>query len=764
MVNGGSGQGGAAGVGTVNIASLPGVVPPTTAFTSVDALCFGDANGQATVTVSGGTAPFTFTWPVGVSSTSTATTTTATGLAAGTYDVTVQDNGGCDVLQTVTVTEPTLLTGQIFGTIDADCYGAGTGEASVTGLGGTGGYSYLWNDPGTQVTATATNLPSGTWTVQITDGNNCTATASVTIADPAPFAATVSIDQHVSCNGADDGIATVNVVGTPSFTFLWNDPQSQTSATAGNLPAGTWQVIVASSLTCDTIVSVTITEPGVLVPIAVQTSQVSCSGGSDGVASVTQTGGTGPFLYQWDDVNLSTTNVVTGLPIGTYNVIVTDFNSCTANASVTITEPLPINIAFDITDATCFGMASAQVTANVSGGIAPYTYAWSPGGLTGQTANNITAGTYSVTVTDANSCIGTFNNIIVGQPTAVVINSTQITNITCNGANDGSIATTVSGGTAPYTYQWNDPTVQTSATATDLGPGNYGVVVLDANNCPATAAGLVIAEPDVLEVIVSSTTPITCEGGADGVADAAVTGGTLPYTYLWSDGQQTATATDLPQGSYVLAVTDANGCSGSATADIGAPVVPFIAGFTISPETGLQPLDITITNTSIGGTSYEWHLGDGTVITTNDLSDVIYMYADSGSFDVMLVAVDASTGCVDTVLVNGAVYITPTSRLNVPNVITPNGDGVNDMFPIDPTQNNFFPFEIRNIKDFRGRVFNRWGQLVYEWTMPLAGWEGRTLSGVPVEPATYYYVITAVGIDGDALTEYELKGSVLVVR
>jgi gliding motility-associated-like protein len=248
------------------------------------------------------------------------------------------------------------------------------------------------------------------------------------------------------------------------------------------------------------------------------------------------------------------------------------------------------------------------------------------------------------------------------------------------------------------------------------------------------------------------------------VAVASVTGGTLPYSYVWSDGQQTATASDLAQGSYVVAVTDANGCSGAATATIGTPVVPFEAGFTVSPETGLQPLDIVITNTSIGGTSFEWHLGDGTVITTNDLSAVNYMYADSGSFNVMLIASDATTGCVDTVIVNGAVYITPTSRLNVPNVITPNGDGVNDMFPIDPTQNSFFPFEIRNIKDFRGKIFNRWGQLVYEWTMPLGGWEGRTLSGVPVEQATYYYVITAVGIDGDAQTQYELKGSVMVVR
>lgn len=668
------------------------------------------------------------------------------------------------MLQTVTVTEPVLLSGQIFGTIDADCYGAGTGEASVTGIGGTGPYTYIWDDPNTQTGPTAFNLPSGTWTATVTDANNCTATASVTIADPAPFAATVTIDQNVSCNGANDGIATVNVVGTPNFTFQWNDPNNQTTATATGLPAGSWLVTVASSLTCDTVVTVTITEPGVLTPIAVQTSQVSCPGGNDGVASVTQTGGTAPFQYQWDDPALSVTAQASNLAIGTYNVIVTDANNCVANASVTITEPAPINIVVNVQNATCAGTPSAEISASVTGGTAPYTYAWSPGNLTGQTVSGIVAGTYSVTVTDVNGCTQSFNNIIVGQPTAVVINSSQVTNISCFGANDGSIGVNVSGGTSPYTYQWNDPTVQTSATATNLGPGNYGVVVLDANNCPATLAGLVVNEPAPLVVSVSSTTPITCAGGADGIAEASVTGGTLPYNYQWSDGQQSATATDLPQGTYTLAVVDANGCSGSATATIGAPVVELTAGFTISPETGLQPLDITVTNTTVGGTSYEWHFGDGTVITTTDLSAVNYMYSDSGTFNVMLVAFDANTGCVDTLLVEGAIYITPTSRLNVPNVITPNGDGVNDMFPIDPTQNNFFPFEIRNIKEFSGKVFNRWGQLVYEWTQPLAGWEGRTLSGVPVETGTYYYVIDAVGIDGDAQTRYQLKGDVMVIR
>ena len=766
QVPGGAGQGGAAGVGTVHIGDLAGFVPPVAATVVTDALCFGSADGQATITVTGGVAPIVFTWPVGVANSSAANISSGTGLAAGSYDVVIQDAGGCSLTETVVIDEPAILTGQIFGTIDADCFGAATGEATVTPLGGTAPYTVIWDDPNTQITETAVNLPSGTWTVEITDDNGCIGTASVDILDPAPFAATVTIDQNVSCNGANDGQATVNIVGNPSVTFLWNDPLAQTAATASNLPAGSWQVIVSSSSTCDTIVTVTITEPGELLPIAVQTSEVSCTGGNDGVASVTQTGGTAPFDYQWNDPTLSTNNQVGSLAIGTYNVIVSDDNGCTATASVEITEPAPINIAVDIQDASCFGTASAQIIANVTGGTGSYSYAWTPGNLTGQTVTGILAGTYSVTVTDANGCAETFNNILVGQPTLVQATVSQLSTISCFGANDGSIALNVVGGTPGYTFQWNDPTIQTTATASNLSPGNYGVVVLDANNCPATLSGLLISEPDVLAASVTQETPITCEGGADGVAQVSVTGGSLPYSYLWSDqaGQQSSTAIGLAQGTYTVAITDNNGCVTSASATIDAPIVPFTAGFSISPETGLQPLELTITNTSVGGTSYEWQFGDGTVITTEDLDDFTYMYADSGAFDILLIAFDGTTGCIDSVLIQNAVYIEPTSLINIPNVITPNADGFNDMFPIDPTQNNFFPFEIRNIKSFTGQVFNRWGQLVYEWTQPLGGWEGRTLSGVEVEPGTYYYVITAVGIDGDSETQYKLQGDVLVVR
>jgi gliding motility-associated-like protein len=175
-------------------------------------------------------------------------------------------------------------------------------------------------------------------------------------------------------------------------------------------------------------------------------------------------------------------------------------------------------------------------------------------------------------------------------------------------------------------------------------------------------------------------------------------------------------------------------------------------------------MNIAVTNLSEGGTAYEWIFGDGNTLTTFDTASFEFLYADSGTFSLTLVAYNDITGCTDTMILENGIYVEPTSFIRVPNVITPNGDGINDMFPIDPVQNNFFPFDIRNIYDFSGEIYNRWGQRVYKWNQPLAGWDGRTTSGLELNNGTYYFVITAKGVDGDSVTDYEFKGAVTLIK
>lgn len=761
LIGGGNGNGGQSNDGTFFTGDIGNIVAPTLSSTVDSVSCFGLSDGEATVTVAGGTAPFTYSWsPAGGSA------ATATGLEAGSYDVTVVDSNSCMVTTTVVIPEPDTLTTQVFGTIDADCYAASTGEASATGLGGTAPYSYVWDDPNSQITATATGLPAGTWNVTVTDFNGCTSSGSATLGQPQPFAASLTIDQDVSCNGQADGQATVFASGL-NLSYQWDDPASQTTATATGLPAGAWTCTVSSSQTCDTVITVVIDEPAVLTLLAVENQAVSCNGGSDGIALVTQLGGTGPFSYQWDDSNLQTTPSATGLSAGTYNVVVTDDNGCAETASVAITEPSSISISVNISGADCFGQASASIEAVVTGGTGPYTYDWTPGNLSGQIISNIAAGSYELTVTDDNGCTETFSNILVQQPTELTVNLTQQTDVSCFGAADGSAEVTAAGGTPIYAYQWDDPAGQNSALATGLEPGTYSVEVTDMNGCTTIVNGIVVEEPDELLVTVSSTVPITCDEGADGVAETLVTGGTLPYTYSWDDpdGQSGSTATGLTEGQFTVTVTDANGCTDQVTATIDPPINVLVADFSMSPDSGLQPLDVTFFNNSEGGTAYEWFFGDGNTTTTFDTASFQYTYVDSGSFTITLVAYNDVTGCSDTLVLENGIYIEPTSLLTIPNVITPNGDGLNDIFPIDPTDHEFFPWEIRNIINFHGEIYNRWGEKVFEWTQPLGGWDGRTTSGLELEGGTYYYVITAKGIDGEPpYTDYEFKGNITLIR
>lgn len=761
LIDGGNGFGGTAADGTYHLGDLGNITPPTLSASTDSVSCFGLADGQASVTVNGGTAPFTYLWNDPLAQ----NTSTATGLEAGVYEVTVVDSNQCTITQTVTVGQPDTLTISTFGPIEPDCFGASNGEISSQAFGGTEPYSYLWNDPAAQTTDVATGLDAGTYVVEVTDANGCQDTAIWTLGQPSPFNAAVSVTQGISCFGEADGQATVIASGS-GLTYIWDDPLSQTTATASNLVAGVYNVTVSSSQTCDTTLTVTITEPDSLVAIVVENQQVSCNGGVDGIALASQLGGTAPFSYQWDDPSLQTTDAATGLSAGTYNVVITDDNGCTATDSVVVTEAAAISISVVIDDASCNGSSDGQVNATATGGTPGFTYEWNPGAISGNPLTGVPSGTYSVIVTDANNCTEELQNIIVGEPDPIVLSLASQTNISCYGLADGSAEISALGGTPPYSYLWDDPSAQATAEASNLAPGTYSVAVEDVNGCNALWLNVEITQPDSLVASISATTPLTCDYTADGTMEVQAQGGTSPYSYLWSDsnGQTGSTAIDLAEGTYTVTVTDANGCTDTATDSILGPVDPVVADFNLTPDNGLQPLDVTVINLSSGATAYEWIFGDNNAQAAFDTSSFQYLYADSGSFDVTLIAYNDVTGCSDTLTVQGAMYVTPTSELLVPNVITPNGDGLNDIFPIDPTANDFFPFKIRNIYDFKGEVYNRWGEKVYEWTQPLGGWEGRTTSGLLLEAGTYYYVITAKGVDPEQDSSYELKGSITLIK
>jgi uncharacterized repeat protein (TIGR01451 family) len=569
----------------------------------VDPLCFGGNDGEASVSASGGTAPYTYLWSDGQ------TTQAATGLTAGTYTVTVTDANDCSVSESVTLTEPTeLLAEVVAGSID--CFGESDATATVTATGGTPPYTYLWDDPASQTTATAVGLSAGTYQVTVTDSQGCIVVESITIVEPAALELTIDSDD-VLCFGESTGSATANVSGgTPDYTYLWSD--GQTTQIATGLAAGTYEVTVTDANGCEITESITITQPEEIL-LSTATTNANCSDSDDGTATVTATGGTDPYSYLWSDGQ--TTQMATGLAAGDYSVTVTDTNGCEATATVTITQPDIIELTVSGVDPLCFGGNDGEASVSASGGTAPYTYLWSDGQTTA-TATGLTAGTYTVTVTDANDC-SVSESITLTEPTELLADVVA-GSIDCFGESDATATVTATGGTPPYTYLWDDPASQTTATATGLTAGTYQVTVTDSQGC-IVVESITIVEPAALELTIDSD-DVDCFGESTGTATADVSGGTAPYTYLWDDlaSQTTATATGLAAGTYTVIVTDANGCEITESITITQPEEILLSTATTNASCSDSD-DGTATVTATGGTepySYLWSDGQTTQMAT----------------------------------------------------------------------------------------------------------------------------------------------------
>lgn len=583
----------------------------------------GQCNGQVTLTPISGSAPFSYSWSPNVS-----TTNAATGLCAGVYNITVTDGTGCTEVVTSLVNDIPSASIAMTG-INPLCNDSCNGEAIATPTGGTPPFTYLWNDPSAQTDSIATGLCAGLYTVTLTDNNGCVAVNQVTLTQPAPIGLSLLIIDNGTCAGNCDGqITVIPSGGTIPFTYQWNDPLSQTTANADSLCAGTYFVQVTDANGCTDTVYGTVNNPAGLTASAT-TTDVTCNGACDGTATATPIGGTAPFTYLWDDPNAQTTPTATGLCAGSYTVTVTDANGCDFIVPVTIIEPDPIVITFSgIVNLQCDGICIGEATADVIGGVGPYTYSWNDAlAQTTATADSLCASVYTVTVTDANGCVETASVTISG-PNGLTSSITSSTNVLCFGDCNGSATVTASGGTPGYTYQWNDPSSQTTATATGLCAGTYSVVVTDANGCVSVST-VIITQPQLL-VATTTANDVTCFGFCNATASVFVTGGTPPYVYQWNDpnNQTTVTATGLCAGTYMVTVTGSNGCVATATETIFQPPSPVTIDTLVTNATcGQCNGEITVTpNGGVPPYTYLWGNGQ-TTATVNSLCPGVHPVA-----------------------------------------------------------------------------------------------------------------------------------------
>jgi hypothetical protein len=548
---------------SINVTQPPAL---TALYTVTRPTCFGAANGSIDVTVTGGTAPYTYIWSTG------ATTQDLTGtVAAGAYSVIILDSKGCTILANIFVTQPNLLVLSSTQS-NVSCNGGSDGKSTVNHTGGTAPFSYLWSNGAT--TKTATGLSAGTYIVTVTDRKGCTAVHSVTIIEPSVLSCSTTLINAVTCFGGNNGVASVTPVGgTPGYNYVWNTSPIKTNGTVTNLSAGTYTVIVTDRKGCTTSCTVLVTQPTAVTASASATA-TSCNGGTNGTASVIAGGGNAPYTYLWNTGASATTSSITGLTAGIYTVTVTDANGCTKTASTVVTQPSALTASATSTNVGCNGGATGTITTSATGGTGVLTYTLTPGALSNGSGafTSLVAGVYSVTVTDANGCTVSVNGIIITESSALVMGALSNTAVSCNGGNNGTAtAGVVSGGSLPYNYSWNSVPVQVTATATGLSAGTYVVTVTDANGCTVTG-NTTITEPIIaLTATVSNINNIPCNGGNTGSAQVTGNGGTAPYTYLWSNGQTTDIVTGLLAGTYGVMVIDANGCVASATVVITQP-------------------------------------------------------------------------------------------------------------------------------------------------------------------------------------------------
>ena len=577
---------------------------------------------------------------------------------AGTYTVDATSNVvGCNTAVPMSanaiVTTSPGVTVMTYSQTNVSCFGGSNGTATVVAGIGTPPYTYSWFPTG-GTSATTTGRAAGSYSCTITDAVGCTTFRGFTITQPPALSTVTSFQTNIACNGASTGAAGVNPSGgTSPYTYSWTNGAT-TNAISG-LIAGTYTVTVTDANSCTSNRSFTITQPSALTTTGSQIN-LACFGGANGSASVSASGGTSPYTFLWSTG--STSNNIFGLNANTYSVTVTDANSCTATRSFTLTQPTSYPAgATVVTNVSCFGGSNGAINLTPSGGTAPHTFNWG-GGIATEDRTGLAAGVYSVTITDANGCVRTVNNIFITQPALAVSGSTSQTNVACFGGSTGAINLTPAGGTAPYTFNWGGGI--TTEDRTGLAAGVYSVTITDANGCTAPYT-YIISQFSAITATTSQTN-VSCRTGSNGTATIVASGGAGSYTYSWSpSGGTGATATGLAAGTYTCTVTDANACSIFRVYTISQPsaIAATITQTNVSCNSGTNGAASIAVSGGTSGYTYNWTPGNP---SGNGTSSVTGLTAGNYTCTVT----DAN-GCAATRFFN---ITQPTTALNGTTVVT----------------------------------------------------------------------------------------------
>ncbi|MEX2590525.1 MAG: T9SS type B sorting domain-containing protein [Chitinophagales bacterium] len=703
---------------------------------TTDVDCYGNNTGSINITASGGTSGYTYQWD-----SASVSGNNPTGLYAGIYSYTITDANNCEVLGSDTLNQPDAPLTLTVSATDVNCNGANDGTLTIVVSGGTPSYSYQGN-PLPVDSVTLTNLPPGNYSGDVEDASGCIASVNETITEPGPQSLDLNGTDN-PCFGASLGSADANFVNaTGTVSYGWTGGLSGSSIS--NLSAGTYTVTATDQNNCALIDSIIISEP---TPdtLTVNVTDASCFG-EDGSATANPVGGNPPYTFTWSDGSSGQT---VDLPAGNYTVTaLEDATGCGEFGTFSIDEPDELIIAAQLTDIDCNGDDSGNISITASGGSGGgYSYDWTPNISNSNIASSLTAGDYTVNITDSDNCQRD-STFTINEPTPIGL-SASATDLLCFEDASGSIDAGVTGGNAPHDYVlWENGTnLQNSSDGnfSGLSASTYTIVVTDASAC-IDSATVQVNEPALLQS-QSSAQDISCFGFGDGRLNASASGGTPDFTYeLLGEQNNNGIFDGLQAGSYTLNITDANGCTTSESFVIEEPDS---LNLFVNPDSAIvdagEILELLASTNLNGAFNYTWEPENN--LSCYDCADPEFTAIFSTSYTVT--AIDTN-GCLaeHTVILE----VIPNHNFDAPDAFTPNGDGVNDTWNVYGN--------IEGLKEFRVLLFDRWGELVFESRDPNFQWDG-TRNGTPLSPDVFVWRVSLVFYDG--YTERR-SGSVTLIK
>ena len=729
--------------------------------------CSGNNDGEINISETGGTAPYVYA----INDTSTAQiSNNFTGYAPGVYTAYVVDVNGCLASTATEVYQGDNVQIDAVTVVDATCNANSDAQITISASGGGSIYTYAVNDTNSlQVTNIFTGLPAGIDTAYVLDENGCFAFAPFTVQEPDTLIITNVNPVDISCN--NDGTFTIDAQGgTAPYTYTLNGGSAQTSNIFTITTAGTYTLGVTDANLCDTakMTSTIVAPNAVTYTVDTATASLVCNNENFGLIGIAAQGGSAPYQYSIDNgVNFQVDSFFTNLAAGSYNVIVRDAFGCLAAAAtnVVIVEPTAISGNSFSTSVSCNGNTDGTLTVNnISGGTPPYMVevnGLSSPYTTSLNFANLAAGIYAINVTDDNNCTYTWNETVqdVG---AIALNASSPINVSCFGAADGEINVAATGGTPNYdftislgsfteTVNSNTNAVFSNLEGTEAGLV-YTISIEDANGCTGSLTQT-ITQPNQLIITGIDTSALTCFGAEDASMSVNASGGSAPYTYIWSPdimlaNQVQNTIFGLSSGVYLVDVTDANNCTVSASQTI-LDVAPVLAN--ISPDSALismgDTLQLGVNVQNAIGTNLQYSWSPTTGLSCSDCANPSVTSYNDVEYSVV---VTDENGCNSFNYSEVFITVDQTLFYFIPNGFSPNGDGVNDVFSVLG----------QDIQSVSTQIFNNWGQMIFNGTNQFTSWDG-TYQGVGQPSGSYVYMINITFLNGTTVNE---TGSITLLR